>query len=167
MTFDICLPPRAPELGRYGKYNWEEAAFALYTLVGDKVPLQDVVSVLEQQWLEQGNETHIVRAAAAKAEFDTLHEIVQAHAGLDKGIRRHSDGSAVCDLEWWPIAFIVVVREDWRIPGGLLFVYADDEKDCKMDSFFVNVEDAYMLLSGLNCGDEDLAACKVTYGHPS
>ncbi|CAE7195343.1 hypothetical protein P3342_009860 [Pyrenophora teres f. teres] len=164
MTPDLSLPSRAPELGQYGDCNWDDAAFAIYTLLGDKVSLQEVASVLEKQWLEQGNENHLVRPATPTAEFETLQDIVQAHINLDKGKRERNDGGAAADLEWWPTAFIVVVREDWRTkPGGLLFVFADDEKDCEMDKFYFKIEDAYMMLSSLSFGDEELATSKEAY----
>ncbi|KAI0582606.1 DNase-NucA-NucB domain-containing protein [Pyrenophora tritici-repentis] len=174
MTPDLSLPSRAPELGQYDDCNWDDAAFAVYTLLGDKVSVQDVASVLEKQWLDQGNEKHLVRPAEPTAKFETLQEIVQAHINLDKGRQPHSD--AVFDLEWWPTAFIVVVREDWRTKtGGLLFVFADDENDCEMDKFYFNIEDAYMMLSSLSFGDEELsdsAFCQkwgesFTWDHPT
>jgi hypothetical protein len=164
MNFDLSLPSRAPELGRYGDCNWDDAAFAIYTLLGDKISLQDVASVLEEQWIEQGNESHLVRPAALDGEFEALQEIVQAHINLDKGKRERSDGGAVGDLGWWPTAFIVVVREDWRTKlGGLLFVFADEEKEFEMEKFFFKVKDAYTMLSSLSFGDEDLATSKATY----
>lgn len=164
MAPDLSLPPRAPELGEYGDYNWDDAAFAVYTLLGDKVPLQDVASTLEKQWLEQGNDDHLVRPAAPTAAFETLRDVVQAHIAADKGKRERSDGGAKGDLAWYPTAFIVVVRVDWSTkPGGLLFVYADGEKDYEMDKFYFKVDDAYMMLSSLSFGDEDLAASKATY----
>jgi hypothetical protein len=62
MTADLSLPHQAPELGQYGDCNWDEAAFAVYTLLGDAVSLQDVASALEKQWLEQGNDHHLARS---------------------------------------------------------------------------------------------------------
>ena len=165
MAPDLSLPYRAPELGQYGDCNWDDAAFAVYTLLGDKVSVQEVASALEKQWLEQGNENHLVRPATPAAEFETLQAVVQAHIALDKGKRERSDGGAKADLEWYPLAFVVVIEEHWRTkPGGLLFVYADDENDCEMDKFCFKTEDAYMLLSSLSFGDEDLATSKATYG---
>lgn len=164
MALDLSLPSQAPELGQYDDCNWDDAAFAVYTLLGDKVPPQDVASALEKQWLEQGNENHLVRPAASTIELETLRDVVQAHIDLDKGKHERSDGGAVGDLEWWPTAFVVVVREDWRTkPGGLLFVFADEEKDYKMDKFFFKVEDAYMMLSSLSFMDEELARSKTIY----
>lgn len=167
MAPDLSLPARTPELGQYGDSNWDDAAFALYTLIGDRAPLPDVASALEEQWLKQGNENHLVRPAEQQptAELETLKDVVQAHVAMDKGKSERDDGGAAGDLRWWPTAFIVVVREDWRTaPGGLLFVFADDERDCEMDKFFFQVEDAYMMLSSLSFGDEDLVRSKEIYG---
>ena len=47
--------------------------------------------------------------------------------------------------------------------GGLLFVFADDEEDCKMDKFYFNIEDTCMMLSSLSFGDEELADSKANY----
>ncbi|KAF2865811.1 hypothetical protein BDV95DRAFT_599500 [Massariosphaeria phaeospora] len=165
MPPDLSLPPRAPTLGHYNDCNWDDAAFALYTLLADKVPLLAVASALEKQWLSQGNETHLVRPAAPVTAFQTLRDVVQAHIALDKGKRARSDGGAAADLEWWPTAFVVVVREDWDVePGGLLFVFADEERGYAMDRFFFKVEDAYVMLSSLSFGDEEVARCKAVYG---
>jgi hypothetical protein len=42
-------------------------------------------------------------------------------------------------------------------------VYVDDEKNCEMDKFFFQAKDAYMMLSSLSFGDEDLARSKTIY----
>jgi hypothetical protein len=89
---------------------------------------------------------------------------VQAHIASDNGERKRVEVSAMGALDWYPIAFIVIVREDRDSkPGRLLFVYADDEKDCEMDKFFFKVEDNYMMLSSLSFGDEYLARSKEMY----
>ncbi|KAI4614410.1 hypothetical protein J4E83_007063 [Alternaria metachromatica] len=158
MAPDLSLPPQAPELGRCGdEFDWNRAAFAVYTLV-DGVSLQDVASTLEKQWLEQGNEDHLVRPAPSTSELKTLLEVLQAHIALEKGADSETD-----ELEWWPTAFIVVVRKDWKEPGGLLFVFADDENDYKLDKFFFQVDDAYMMLSSLSFQDETEAGSKEVY----
>lgn len=171
MAPDLSLPTHAPELGQYGAYNWDDAAFAVYTLINNKIPLSDAAHALEEQWLQQGNKTHLVRPAEPAPGFTTLRDVVQAHIALDKvknKTREDGTGGAAAagDLEWWPTAFIVVVREDWRMTpgGGLLFVFADDEKGCEMDRFFFGVEDAYMMLSSLSFGDEGLVRSKEIYG---
>jgi hypothetical protein len=109
------------------------------------VLLSDVASALRKQWAQRGNENHLVRPAPA-AEFDSLRNVVKAHIALDKA----ADAGAENDLEWWPTAFIVEVREDWRTnSGGLLFVFADEEKDHEMDRFFFQaggcIHDAFEL----------------------
>jgi hypothetical protein len=157
MPLDLSLPSRAPELGQYGDCNWDDAAFAVYTLLGDKVPLQDVASPLEKQWLGKGNKHYLARPAAPVVELKTLRDVVRAHIALDKGKRERSDGGAAGDLEWWPTAFIVICREDWREKvSGLLFVFVDEEREYE--------QDAYMMLSSLSFGDDDLAGSKVMYG---
>ncbi|KAI4694539.1 hypothetical protein J4E81_006758 [Alternaria sp. BMP 2799] len=157
MAPDLSLPPQAPELGQCDDFNWNRAAFAVYTFV-DGVSLQDVASTLEKQWLEQGNEDHLVRPAPSTSELETLQEVLQAHIALDKGADSEAN-----EIEWWPTAFIVVVRKDWKEPGGLLFVFADDENDYKLDKFFFKVDDAYMMLSSLSFQDETEAGSKEVY----
>lgn len=157
MAPDLSLPPQALELGQCDDFNWDRAAFAVYTLAGE-VSLQDVASTLEKQWLEQGNEDHLVRPAPTTLELKSLQEVLQAHIALGKG--RDSERN---EIEWWPIAFIVVVREDWKEPGGLLFVFADDENSYKVDKFFFKVDDAYMMLSSLSFQDETEAGSKEVY----
>jgi hypothetical protein len=160
MANKLSLPHQARELGQYAHYNLDKAAFAIYTLLCNNVQLQDVASALEKQWLEQGNEDHLVRRAPA-AEFDSLQGAVRAHVAMIKS----ADAGAASDLEWWPTGFIVLVREDWRTnSGGLSFVFADEEKDYELDKFFFKLEDAYMMLSSLSFGDEELARSKVIYG---
>jgi hypothetical protein len=164
MALDLTLPAQAPELGQYSDYNWDNAAFAVYTL-DDTVSMQDVVSTLEKQWLEQGNEDHLTRPAAPATRLATLRDVVQTHIALDKGKCERSDGAAAGGLEWWPTAFVVVVRKDWETrPDGLLFVFVDDEDEYKMDKFFFKSKDAYMMLSSLSFGDEELARSKQIYG---
>ena len=157
MAPDLSLPPQAPELGQCDDSNWNRAAFAVYTLI-DGVSLQDVASTLQKQWLEQGNKDHLVRPAPHTSEFQTLQEVLQTHIALDKG--RDSERN---EIEWWPTAFIVVVRQDWREHGGLLFVFANDENDYMMDMFFFKVDDAYMMLSSLSFQDETEAGSKEVY----
>ena len=94
-----------------------------------------------------------MRLAAPTAESETLQDIFQAHVNLDKDKRERSDGGVMGDLEWSLTAFIVLVREDWRTkPGGLSFVFTDEEKDSKIEKFFFQVEDAYMVLSSVSFG---------------
>jgi hypothetical protein len=102
-----------------------------------------------------------VRPAPHVASFESLRDVLNAHIALDKGNHERSDGAG--DLDWWPTAFIVVVDERWREPGGLMFVYADEERDCAMDKFFFRVEDAYMMLSSLSFGEEELVDSHECY----
>jgi hypothetical protein len=164
MTLDLSLPPRAPELARWDDCVWDDAAFAVYSLLGDKISIQDVASALEKQWLEEGNEEHLTRPAPpALGLKTTLRDLVKAHIDLDKVDHNRSGGNTKKELKWWPTAFIVVVREDWTKPGGLLFVFADDENDYVVDKYFFKLEDAYMMLASLQYMDEGYATSKEFY----
>lgn len=58
----------------------------------------------------------------------------------------------------------MIVGECWETkPGGLLFEFADDEMDFKMEKCFFKVEDTYVILSSLSFGDEELARSKEVY----
>ena len=104
--------------------------------------------------MEQGNENHIARPAVPNVEFETLGEVLKAHIALDKGKHKRDDDGAAADLECRPTGFIVIVAENRKtMPGGLLFVYADDEKDCELDKFFFKMQDAYMMLSSFTFGE--------------
>jgi hypothetical protein len=108
-------------------------------------------------------ENHLARPAEPTIELKTLRDVVHAHEALDKGIQERSDSGAKGNMEWWPNAF-VVVRQGWRSkPGGLLFVFADDENDSKMDKFFVKLEKVYLMLSNPSLQDEELAGSKEIY----
>lgn len=162
MTPDLTLPPSAPQLCTFTDCAWDDASFALYTLLPN-TPLQEIASSLEKQWRDQGNTTHLVQPAP-NASHSSLKDIVAAHIALDKGLRPRTDGGAKADLTWWPTGFLVVVREEWKEVGGLLFVYADEEKEGRMGRFAFRVEDAYMMLSSLVFGDEEVGRCAEVYG---
>jgi hypothetical protein len=98
MAPSLSLPTKARELGQYGDCNWDDAVFVVYTLLGNKVPVQNGASALENEWMEHGNEDHVARPAVPTAEFETLEEILKAHIALDKGKRERDDGAAA-DLE--------------------------------------------------------------------
>jgi hypothetical protein len=106
-----------------------------------------------------------VRPTRPAKDLKTLQAVVNAHIVLNKGKHERSDGGAAGHPDWRPPAFIVVVQGVWKTKsGGLLFVYADDEKDCGLNSFFLKVEDAYMMLSSLGFVNEELARSKELYG---
>ncbi|KAK4997820.1 hypothetical protein LTR66_002841 [Elasticomyces elasticus] len=164
---DISLPPCAPELGAYGDRNWDDASFAIYTLIDvTEDELQSIATTLDKEWMEnQGNEgSHLVRVAPRyKFAGKSLENIVQAHIEMDKDETPRDDAAARGDLNWYPTAFLILTRRDW-MERGLLFVYADIEKDdCPMDKFFFLPKDAYMMLSSISFGDEECARCKEIY----
>jgi hypothetical protein len=114
-------------LGKFGVYNLDDAAFAIYPIPGNKISTQGVASALEKEWLEKGMEDHLARPSESTIELKTLRDVVHAHEALDKGIQERSDSGAKGNMEWRPNAF-VVVWQDWRSKpacGGLLFVFAD------------------------------------------
>jgi hypothetical protein len=49
MVPNLALPDRAPKLGESGNYAWDNASFALYSLVGNDVQLEEIAHVLEKQ----------------------------------------------------------------------------------------------------------------------
>lgn len=163
---DLSLPSHAPELGQYESMNHDDATFALYTLADlSEFQVQEVANALEQEWMDEMG-THLVRLAQPTSIYanKTLKDIVRAHVAMDKGIKPRSDGGAAGDISWWPTAFIVITKKDWKDPNALLFVLADDsKKGFPMDKFFFKLDDAYMMLSSLSFGDEYLGGCRELY----
>ncbi|KAI1406369.1 hypothetical protein F4819DRAFT_441369 [Hypoxylon fuscum] len=164
---DLSLPPAAPELGEYSDCNLDDAAFALYSLADmPESCVQEIASTLEKEWIKNELGTHLALPAKPTANFNnkTLEDVARAHIAMDKKFKPRDDGGAKGDLSWWPTAFLVIVKQDWKTPGGLLFVFVEDEKGgCPMDKFFFNLGDAYAMLSSLSFGDEDIADLKEKY----
>lgn len=167
-TPDLTLPTDSPELGSYGDKNWDDASFALYTLVD--IPtneLESIASLLDNEWMEnQGNGgLHLVRLAPlnnGNLAGKNLADVVKAHIRMDKGEVPRCDAAASGDLSWYPSAFLVVASREWET-DGLLFVYADTElADCPMDKFFFCPKDGYLMLSSIVFG-EDCARSKEIY----
>ncbi|KAK5139278.1 hypothetical protein LTR04_003729 [Oleoguttula sp. CCFEE 6159] len=164
---DLSLPPQAPELGMYCDKNWDDASFAVYTLVDvSEDELQEICDVPDNQLMEnQGGEgSHLVRVAPQhNFAGKTLKDILDYHVQMDK-----SDFPADEDkygLDWFPTAFVVLTSQDWK-SEGLLFVYVDDEAEgCPLDKFFFLLEDSYMMLSSISFGDETCTRSKEIYQH--
>jgi len=168
---DLSLPPACPALGQYGNYNWDDASFALYTLIDMPASeLEALACTLDAQRRQNqdGEGSPLVRVAPAHAfSGKSLKDIVSNHVAMDKDISPRDDGAAVGgDLHWYPTAFVVVTTSTWE-SGGLLFVYCVDDEDeaegCPMDKFFFCVEDAHFMLSSISFGDESCAESKTTY----
>ncbi|KAI1461695.1 hypothetical protein F4805DRAFT_476217 [Annulohypoxylon moriforme] len=163
---DFSLPAGAPELGKYGEYDWSEASFAVYSLVDLSDPqLEKVVDALTKESIDEGMEPGLARLAKPTPHFNgkTLKEIVQAHITMvESGADLENESGPT--VKWYPPAFVVVVKEDWESDGGLLFVLADDEKKrCPMDKFFFKSDVAWLLLSGLLLGNEWLSDVKDSF----
>lgn len=168
---DLTLPPTAPQLGRYSRYNWDRSSFAVYTLIKiNEQSLHTLASKLEEEGLEDYE--HVVRIAP-NHDFSgkSLQDVLEAHISLLENdvetvvpYGEFNDG----DLRWFPTAFIVLTSNDGTTETGrFLFVCADpyDEPDeCPMDKFYFGVEDADAMLSGIRLGDEVFADAKEVYG---
>ncbi|KAI1447773.1 hypothetical protein F5Y02DRAFT_354097 [Annulohypoxylon stygium] len=168
---DLTLPATAPELGKYGHINWDEASFAVYSLIEmSKAQLEEVVDALTHESMEEGLEPWLARLAEPTPDFGgkTLKDIVRAHITMvEKGVNpAGKNRSTHTTLTWYPPAFIVVVKRDWKSAGGLLFVFADDteKKRCPMDKFFFTTDDAWNLLAGLSFGDLWICDVEESFG---
>ncbi|KAK4981227.1 hypothetical protein LTR66_010147, partial [Elasticomyces elasticus] len=99
---DISLPACPPELGAYGDRNWDDASFAIYTMIDvTEDELQSIVSTLDKEWMKhQGNEgSHLVRVASRYSfAGESLTDIVQAHIEMDKDEAPRDDAAARGDL---------------------------------------------------------------------
>ncbi|TKA82357.1 hypothetical protein B0A49_00098 [Cryomyces minteri] len=164
---NLSLPPRAPELGVYRDKNWDDASFAMYTLIDiSNDELQEICDIPDKQWMEnQGGEgSHLVRVAPQhNFAGKTLKDILDYHVQLDR--TDSPDGEEKYELDWYPTAFVVLTSQDWK-SDGLLFVYADDEAEgCPLDKFFFLPKDSYMMLSSVAFGDETCTRSKEVYQH--
>lgn len=164
-TPDLSLPSHCPELARETDTNWDDASFALYTLV--ELPpheLQNIASLLEKEWIEKDLNCHLVRIPT-RHNFvgKSLRDIVHAHVQMDKELTLRNDPVARGDIAWFPIGFLVITSQEWR-DRGVLFVYVDYHEPARpVDKFFFRLEDAYMMLSSINFGDEECARSKEIY----
>ncbi|GAB1206189.1 hypothetical protein APSETT445_004871 [Aspergillus pseudonomiae] len=174
MSLDLSLPPTCPALCVYGDYSWDQASFALYTLV-DLSPeeITKLLSTLNKEWLEDSPNPIVRSPEVHNLAGKTLKDVVQAHVDLDKGITPISGGEAKGNLGWYPTAFIVVTTRDWA-DRGLLVVYMDDTDDDDgnkpdpevrgMDKFFFEIGDAPLLLASFSFGDLAFVDAKEQYG---
>lgn len=173
-TPDLSLPSHCPELGTYGNTNWDNASFALYTLIDlPHTELQTIATTLEERWMQAADysDTHLIRIPQTHNFANkTLQDILSVQIAMDKEMTPRSDAGADGDLGWWPNAFIVVMEREWE-ERGLLFVYADDDEEVgkkekgmfAMDKYFFKPKDAHMMLSSLVFGDEYLERSKELY----
>ncbi|PYH87692.1 hypothetical protein BO71DRAFT_366832 [Aspergillus ellipticus CBS 707.79] len=164
---DLTLPPTYPTLDQGADTNWDEAAFALYSMVAlPPDELSNLLSTLNREWKQNMTDEApplVQTPAVYNFAGHSLREVVQAHTTLDKGFTPRDNGGAEGNIQWYPTAFIVVTSRDWE-DKGLLFTYADEDHQFAMDRFFFKIEDAYLMLSSLNFGDETHSSCKENYG---
>lgn len=172
-SHDLSLPTHCPKLGTYGNTNWDNASFALYTLIDlPYTELTRIATTLEKRWMQASecSVTHLIRIPQTHNFANkTLQDILSAQIAMDKELTPRSDAGTDGDLGWWPNAFIVVVCRELE-KSGLLFVYADDDEEVgkekgmfAMDKYFFKPKDAYMMLSSLVFGDEYLERSKELY----
>ncbi|PWY89148.1 hypothetical protein BO70DRAFT_426804 [Aspergillus heteromorphus CBS 117.55] len=148
--------------------NWDEASFAIYTLITlPASSLSALLTTLNDEWTQNMTDEAppLVRTPPVYDFTGTsLREVVQAHSALDKGFTPRDDSGADGNIQWYPTAFIVVTSLDWR-ERGLVFVYVDGEDSgFAMEKFVFMVDDAYLMLSSLSFGDESLAGSRENYG---
>ena len=154
------------------RYNWNLSSFAIYTLVNtSEESLQNVASQLEAEWLErQGDEgLQLIRVPTNHAfEGKSLNDILQSHISLLQEDIKHvepygefNDG----DLDWFPVAFIVLTSPDIKTVDPLL-VYADpydDGAECPTDKFRFRAGEASSMLAEIRDGGETCSGAKAKY----
>jgi hypothetical protein len=101
ITLDLSLPPTCPALCAYGDFNWDQASFALYTLI-DLSPgdLNELLSVLDKEWLEDSPVPIVRTPRVHNLVGKTLRDVVQAHVDLNKKTNPVSGGQAKGVLNW-------------------------------------------------------------------
>ncbi|GAB7351783.1 hypothetical protein MBLNU459_g2357t1 [Dothideomycetes sp. NU459] len=168
---DLTVPPTAPMLGKYGRYNWDRSTFAIYTLVPtSEQSLHDIASQLEYEWWEEEWDAavHLVSVAPncnfeGKGLKDVIISLLLDDVQHVTAYGEFNDG----DLHWFPTAFIVLTSNDIET-NGPLFVYADPYDElavCPLDKFHFRLEDAHCLLTSIRSGDEVFTSAKQTYAH--
>ncbi|RAK94419.1 amino acid permease [Aspergillus costaricaensis CBS 115574] len=168
---DLTLPSTCPELQQGSDANWDDASFALYSMIElSSEELDKLITALNRDWKrEMTDEAMPLVRTPTVYDFSgkSLRDVVQAHVELDKEFTPRDDGGAEGDIHWYPTAFVVVTTREWE-EKGLLLVYADvEEKECPMDKFFFHIDNANILLSSLNFGDESPSSSKFNWemGH--
>ncbi|GLA93608.1 hypothetical protein AtubIFM57143_011206 [Aspergillus tubingensis] len=168
---DLILPSTCPELQQSSDANWDDASFALYSMIElSSEELEKLTTALNRDWKrEMTDEAMPLVRTPTVYDFSgkSLRDVVQAHVELDKEFTPRDDGGAEGDIHWYPTAFVVVTTREWE-EKGLLLVYADvEEKKCPMDKFFFHIDNANILLSSLNFGDESPSSSKFNWemGH--
>lgn len=157
-NMDLSLPSHAPKLDGYQDAVWDDASFPFYSLIEtSKQKLQEIASTIEEQWMEDSNYegSHLIRLAPNfNFAGKSLTDVVKAYIELDKERTPQADPPPTSGdiIAWYPIAFVVLVEEDWQ-NGGLMFVYADDEDEYALHKFTFLVEKEYSFLSSLLFGD--------------
>ncbi|KAH0009805.1 hypothetical protein KCU78_g10569, partial [Aureobasidium melanogenum] len=173
---NLILSPTCPALGLYGDYSWDNASFALYTIIEtNDERMQQIAKRLDEEWYEgQGNQgSHLVRVAPSHNFANkSLSNILEAHVKLDKVAPGQSESQyGAPELQWYPTAFIAVTADDVD-DKGLLLVYVDDEvedddevAECRTDKFFFKQKDANSMLSSLVYDDDTCPRLKDIYAY--
>ncbi|KAI2854130.1 hypothetical protein CBS147343_9371 [Aspergillus niger] len=148
---DLTLPSTCPELHQGSNANWDDASFALYSMVGlSSEDLDKLTTALNREWKQEMTDEAmpLVRTPTVyDFKGESLRDVVRAHVELDKEFTPRDDGGAEGDIHWYPTAFVVVTTREWE-EQGLLLVYADvEEKECPMDKFFFHIDVANVMLS--------------------
>ncbi|PYH55476.1 uncharacterized protein BO96DRAFT_435336 [Aspergillus niger CBS 101883] len=148
---DLTLPSTCPELHQGSNANWDDASFALYSMVGlSSEDLDKLTTALNREWKQEMTDEAmpLVRTPTVyDFKGESLRDVVRAHVELDKEFTPRDDGGAEGDIHWYPTAFVVVTTREWE-EQGLLLVYAGvEEKECPMDKFFFHIDVANVMLS--------------------
>ncbi|GLA34810.1 hypothetical protein AnigIFM63309_008987 [Aspergillus niger] len=168
---DLTLPSTCPELHQSSNSNWDDASFALYSMVElSSEDLDKLSTALNWEWKQEMTDEAmpLVRTPTVyDLKGKSLEDVVRAHVELDKEFTPRDDGGAEGDIHWYPTAFVVVTTREWE-EQGLLLVYADvEQKECPIDKFLFHIDVANVMLSSLNFGDEGPSSCKFNWelGH--
>ncbi|GKZ21307.1 hypothetical protein AbraIFM66951_010094 [Aspergillus brasiliensis] len=168
---DLTLPPTCPELHQGSNANWDNASFALYSMVDlSSEDLDKLITALNQEWKQDMTDEamDLVRTPTVyDFQGKSLRDVVQAHVELDKELTPSDYGGVEGDIHWYPTAFVVVTAHEWK-EKGVLLVYVDvEEKECPLDKFFFHVDVANVMLSSLSFGEGGPSLSKLNWelGH--
>ncbi|RDH37635.1 hypothetical protein BDQ94DRAFT_157108 [Aspergillus welwitschiae] len=146
---DLTLPSTCPELHQSSNSNWDDASFALYSMVElSSEDLDKLSTALNREWKQEMTDEAmpLVRTPTVyDFKGKSLEDVVRAHVELDKEFTPRDDGGAEGDIHWYPTAFVVVTTREWE-EQGLLLVYADvEQKECPIDKFLFHIDVANVL----------------------
>lgn len=177
------LPTNLPadlgaELRQCGRYNLDNAKFALYALVDLKeADLQKICTMVKRIFTQdvlQLPESEVDDFLFPAPGWSSLaqrniSEILDYHIRhLDKGWR-NCEGSNEGELQWWPFELVVVASKSWQ-SDGLILVHCEYDSQSGLitvESCRMEVKNIGLSLTSLRNSDDSFGNIKNQFGYKS